>query len=141
MKILIHETDQDIRKLYKAIFSPFPVKLTFTNEARETCIKANRSNYDLVMLDVEFPTMEGLDIARSMVHNNPEQPLLLVSSIPLRKSDLGASAYHSRSEIMMKPFDIDKLRNMIKKMLKPKPLPEAEEKIPSLGFFQPALVN
>ncbi len=141
MKILIHETDQDIRKLYKAIFSPFPVQLTFTNEARETCIKADRSNYDLVMMDIEFPTMEGLDIARNMVQNHPEQPLLLVSSIPLRKSDLGACAYHSRSAIMMKPFDIGKLRSMIEKMLKPKQYPETDEDRSSLGFFQPALVN
>ncbi len=113
MKILIHESDQDIRKLYQVIFAPSNFELTFSETVYDTRIKANRHQYDLVMMDIEYPSMEGLSEARKMVSERPNQPLLLISSIPLEQEELTNSPYRTRSAIMMKPFNIKELRGLI----------------------------
>ena len=137
MKILIHESDNDIRQLYRVIFSPLNVELTFSENAVETRAKADRSQYDLVMMDVEFPTMEGLSVARSMVEERPDRPLLLVSSVPLEQNELAAPAKRSRSAIMMKPFNIAELRSLIRNLTG---IQSSTDSKP-LHYLQPASVN
>lgn len=137
MKILINESDIDIRRLYQVIFSPLDVELTFTDNAVETHSRADRSRYDLVMMDVEYPTMDGLSEARRMMDEHPNRPLLVVSSVPLVESDLGDRLRRTRSAVMMKPFNIRELRNLIQRMVDAKP----EKKGETIGYLQPVFAN
>lgn len=137
MKILINESDVDIRRLYQVIFSPLNVELTFTDNAVETRGAADRVPYDLVMMDVEYPTMDGLSEARRMMDEKPERPLLVVSSVPLQESDLGDRVSRSRSAVMMKPFNIRELRSTIQNLVETN-LPRKNGVV---DYLQPTSVN
>lgn len=137
MKILINESDIDIRRLYQVIFSTSDYELTFMENARETRLQANRSRYDLVMVDVEFPTMEGLTVARKMMEEHPNRPLLVVSSVPLQENDFGDSMHRSRSGVLMKPFNIAELRRTIHRMAEN----NCQSGKKSFDFFQPVFAN
>ncbi|MBN2325847.1 MAG: response regulator [Candidatus Omnitrophica bacterium] len=137
MKFLINESNEDIRRLYLAIFSPSDAEITFAETAEDARFLADLLRFDLVMIDVDFPDMEGLFIAREMIEERPDRPLLLISSVPLKQSDLGGGAAHSNIAFIMKPFNIHKLRGLIEDLAASKD-PHASR---ALDHRIPALVH
>jgi DNA-binding response OmpR family regulator len=69
---------------------------------------ARREHYDLVVLDLLLPRLDGLSVLRELRHDNPELPVVILSArsdLPtkLRGFDLGANDY------VQKPFALDEL--------------------------------
>lgn len=114
MRILINESNADIQRLYQAILAPFYVDITFAHDAEQTECFAEKNNYDLVFVDVAYPVMEGLAISKSLRRKNPDRPVVLVSSVPLRTKLLDTLTVKSSSAVLMKPFDIQQLRALIR---------------------------
>src|SRR5437762_13189595 len=70
--------------------------------------RALRGGYDLVILDLLLPKLDGFAVLRQLQNQLPELPVVIVSArseleTKLRGLDLGACAYLS------KPFSFDEL--------------------------------
>lgn len=117
MKILIYERNRDIRSLYQAIFTPFRADLVFTDFVCDTETILNEQAFDLIVLDLDFPSMDGWTVAQKILTDYPLQPLVLVSSVPIRQESLEAGARSSQCHIIRKPFDITDLRMLIKRFV------------------------
>jgi DNA-binding response OmpR family regulator len=66
---------------------------------------ARRGDYDLVVLDLMLPTLDGVSVLRGIMKSRPEQPVLVVSAISDVESkvkclELGACDY------IPKPFEL-----------------------------------
>jgi two-component system response regulator PhoP len=64
--------------------------------------------YDLILLDLMLPKMDGLDVLRALRHKNIRTPVLILTSRDDKEStvallDAGADDY------LTKPFDVDEL--------------------------------
>jgi DNA-binding response OmpR family regulator len=78
---------------------------------------ARREPYDLVLLDLLLPGVDGLNVLRALGHINPALPVMIVSArsdLPtkLRGFGLGAADYLS------KPFSLDELLARIRVQLR-----------------------
>ena len=74
-------------------------------------LEASRSPIEGVLLDVQMPVMDGMEVLRALRARYPELPILMMSAGGDRKKleeavRLGASAY------LLKPFDTTHLMQM-----------------------------
>lgn len=113
MKVLINESNRDIRELYRAIFHPFHAEITFTNSIKETEDLIHHHRFDLIFLDIGSKLEEEI-IAADKVHKKyPTLPLVVISSVPLAKSLILRFYSKPMRAVMMKPFDIIRMREFI----------------------------
>ncbi len=73
--------------------------------------------YDLVILDLNLPGMDGLDLLREIRAERPEQKVLILSaraslSDKVSGLDLGADDY------LTKPFDLEELEARVRTLLR-----------------------
>jgi DNA-binding response OmpR family regulator len=79
----------------------------------------NTRNYDLIILDIMLPFLDGFEIAKQVRVKSPQMPILMLtartsSEDKVRGLELGADDY------MTKPFHLEELLLRIKGMLKRK---------------------
>jgi two-component system, NarL family, invasion response regulator UvrY len=68
------------------------------SNGREVLTKTSKNKYDVVVLDIAMPDINGLDILNEIKKQNPELPVLMLSIYPeeqyaLRALKAGASGY------------------------------------------------
>jgi DNA-binding response OmpR family regulator len=93
---------------------------------------ARRQHYDLVVLDLLLPGVDGLSVLRELRHGDPELPIVILSArsdLPtkLRGFDLGANDY------VQKPFALDELIARIRAHLRRPHSDEDEERMLHAG--------
>jgi DNA-binding response OmpR family regulator len=93
---------------------------------------ARREHYDLVVLDLLLPRLDGLSVLRELRHGNPELPVVILSArsdLPtkLRGFDLGANDY------VQKPFALDELIARIRAHLRRPHSDEVDERLVRVG--------
>jgi len=115
-KILIVDDDKDIVNLLKDILSDegFAVEKAYNGTAALQCIRNN--NYDLIMLDIMLPDMDGLEICKR-VRNEVEAPIIFLSAKnknidKIIGYEIGADDY------ITKPFDDNVLLANVKAHLR-----------------------
>jgi len=100
IRILVADDHLVVRKGLKQIVADTS-DIIVTDEAdsgREVLNKALKGKYDLVLLDIAMPDMNGLDILKQLKTQSPELPVLILSIYPeeqyaIRALKSGASGY------------------------------------------------
>ena len=103
MKILIADDHAIIREGVKQILKTLP-EVTLIDEAsegNEALLKIKEVGYDLVILDISMPGMNGLDILQTISRRKINTRVLMLSLHPqeqyaIRAFKLGASGYISK---------------------------------------------
>lgn len=100
MKILIVDDHPVVRQGLKRILAEIsdPVVVDEASNGRGALTKAREGNYDMVLLDISMPDMNGLDVLRELKREKPTLPVLILSIHPeeqyaIRALKAGASGY------------------------------------------------
>jgi DNA-binding response OmpR family regulator len=72
--ILIVEDDQNNRNLYQTILSNAGFKVDVAQDGSEGLTKCQIGGYDLVLLDVMLPKIDGVGILTELAKNPPKIP-------------------------------------------------------------------
>ena len=117
MKILIVEDEKDIALPISRVLKSngYEVDLAFDGETGLENIKLNQ--YDCVILDLNLPVIDGLEVARYMAENQITYPILMLTARSqmydkLTGFETGADDY------LVKPFDMDELLARVKALIK-----------------------
>jgi chemotaxis response regulator CheB len=76
--------------------------------------KLPRLQPDVIVLDLEMPDMNGIDVLRRMKTQNPAIPVILSSAFPEFKQDLGAWA---SDEYVVKSSNLQQLKDAVHRQL------------------------
>lgn len=104
-KILIVEDDTYIRELYEDIFREEGVVVESAADGEEGLAKIKAGKYNLILLDIVLPKMDGLDILRQIKKAKLKvAPIVVLTNLGhdpvLRESlSLGAEAYLVKSDL------------------------------------------
>ena len=116
MRILIVEDNQKLAKYIKQILeeSGYAVDVVHDGETGERMADSNE--YDLVILDIRMPDVDGMEVLRQIRENNiPGKVVMLTAVGELKYAqdslDLGAS------DFMTKPVDLNDLLTCINRTL------------------------
>ena len=113
-KILLVDDEEGIQLLYQEEFQDegYEVISAFTGE--EALEKFSSEVPDLVILDIQMPGMNGIEVLRQMKMIAPKLPIILSTAYHEYKQDLSARA---SDEYIVKSPDLQKLKEAVHKHL------------------------
>lgn len=113
MRVLVVEDERDLNNIITKYLkkSNFNVDNVFDGE--EALDYLNSAEYDLVILDVMMPKINGYEVLKTMRKENNDTPVLMLTAKDgiddkVKGLDLGADDY------LIKPFDFDELSARIR---------------------------
>lgn len=83
-KILLVEDDQFTRELYEEVLRDAGFDVNSAVDGLDGLSKIKAGGYDLILLDVMMPKMDGLDVLRSLVNEPPKVqngPVVLLTNL------------------------------------------------------------
>ena len=113
-KILLVDDEENIRFLYEEELKEEGYATLSAANGEEALQLFKTEKPDLVILDIQMPGMNGIDVLRSMKTIDADIPVVLSSAYPEFKQDLGAWA---SDEYIVKSSDLNSLRETIKRLL------------------------
>jgi len=117
-KILIVEDDPASRRLLEMALRPKDYILLKAADGAEALDMALREHPDLILLDMQLPGLDGLEVTRSLRHNPAfkQTPIICVTAYAMmgdqeKVLDAGCDVY------LAKPIDTRKLPELVAEML------------------------
>lgn len=104
-KVLVVEDDKDIVELLAIHLSDLDCEVTKIYDGKEGLEMAIANNYDLIILDIMLPNMDGMEICRRIRAKEIKTPILMLTSKSeeidkILGLEMGADDY------MTKPFSV-----------------------------------
>ena len=115
-RILIVDDDETIRKTMKAILEDEGYLVDLAGTGREAVQKTQEKTYNVALLDIRLPDMEGIELLTLMKDSVPRTRKIMVTGYPSMQNAMGALNKNADA-YLLKPVDIDKLLNIIKEQL------------------------
>src|ERR1700677_3202905 len=106
MQILVVEDEPRMARLLKRVLDEEGHQVVVSNDGREGFEMARSSTFDVIVLDVMLPGMDGVSVARKLRECRNQTPVLMLTARDapgdvIRGLDSGADDY------LTKPFSID----------------------------------
>lgn len=119
-RLLIADDDNEIRELLEFDLSHSGYEVDSAKDGEEALQKALRGNYDLILLDVMMPKMNGFDVCKNIRSSKPEIPILMLTAKgtitdKTHGFDSGADDY------IVKPFDIQEVLLRVRALVRRSP--------------------
>ena len=112
MKLLLIEDHRDIAGI---IFDFFEIKgyvLDYASDGRQGLELAKRYHYDLIILDLMLPDIDGLTICAELRHQGLDTPILMLTAKD-RNEDVLSGFKQGADDYLVKPFDLNILEARI----------------------------
>lgn len=119
IKILIVEDEQNLARFIELELEHENYVVDIEYDGKPGLEKALTNDYDLILLDLMLPNINGLEICRQ-VRQNKTTPIIIITA----KSDTYdkvAGLDYGADDYIVKPFDIEELLARIRAMLRRQP--------------------
>ncbi len=127
-KILLVDDEEAIRQSLREILEYENYKIEEAKDGLECTVKLKKSTYDVVLLDVKMPKMNGFDALDRIRTIAPNTSVIMISghsSIPDAVEAVKKGAF----DFIQKPLDINKLQITIKNAINRSNLVQKTEKL------------
>jgi len=115
-KILIADDYEFNRKLLKELLKNYSLELDFAVNGEEALEKALKNDYDLILMDITMPKLNGFDAAKQ-IKAKKETPIIAMTAHAF-KTDLN-KFLKVMDNYLVKPFKKEELIALLKQYLKP----------------------
>jgi DNA-binding NtrC family response regulator len=116
-RILIIDDDENIRKVLQTILEDEGYAVETADTAKKGIERSEKAFYNLALIDVRLPDMEGIELLSKMRNTKPKMRKIIVTGYPTLQNAVsavnkGADAY------VTKPFEVEKILQTIREQLK-----------------------
>ena len=116
-RILVIDDDENIRKVLATILEDEGYIVETAETAKKGIEKSEKAFYNLALIDVRLPDMEGIELLSKLRKTKPKMRKIIITGYPTLQNAVaavnkGADAY------VMKPFEVDKTLQTIREQLK-----------------------
>jgi signal transduction histidine kinase/CheY-like chemotaxis protein/ligand-binding sensor domain-containing protein len=115
MSVLIVEDNLVNQKLAESVFVKLGYKPAFALNGVEALKAVEQKTYDLILMDVQMPEMDGLEATKMIRLRNDDQSIIIAMTANAMKSDREECMNAGMNDYMSKPFKIDILVSMLEK--------------------------
>lgn len=114
MRILVADDDPIIRKLLLEVLTSDGHQVTVSENGLEALKQAQGQPFELVLMDVHMPIMNGLEALIAILKLHPQLTVAMMDSYPdqLVRQAVGKGAL----TCIHKPFDLNEIRKVIEKV-------------------------
>jgi two-component system, NtrC family, nitrogen regulation response regulator NtrX len=115
-RILIIDDDENIRTVLQAILEDEGYVIETADTARKGIEKSEKTFYNLALIDVRLPDMEGIELLTKLPETKPKMRKIIVTGFPTMQN--AVSALNKGADgFVLKPFDVEKILLTIKEQL------------------------
>ena len=107
-RLLVVDDDTDIRELLEFDLSQSGYDVDTAKDGSEGLQKALNNHYDIILLDVMMPKMNGFDVCKNIRNHKPDVPILLLTAkgtITDKTDGFNSGA----DDYIVKPFDVQEV--------------------------------
>lgn len=116
LKILVVEDDLDIQELTKEFLSANEYEVDTANDGEQGYLKFKEGNYDLVMLDVNMPKMDGFTVCK-MIRQKSNVPIIMLTALEEEQDQLKGFE-NGADDYITKPFSFNLLIKRVEAVLR-----------------------
>lgn len=118
-RILCVEDNRDSREMLKSLLSinGHSYDVTAVETAAEALALDGKESFDLYVLDIWLPGMDGVDLCRRLRDRGRTSPILFFSAMGVKPADRDYVLAAGADEFLVKTVDIDKLLPTIERLL------------------------
>lgn len=116
MKLLVVEDSEDNQNLFRAILEQAGAIVEIANDGSEGVSRALQNKYDLVLMDVQMPKMDGHEAARTLRTQQYNTPIVALTAHAM-KEERDRAIESGFSEFLPKPIQKKTLLNMVSRYL------------------------
>jgi len=116
-RILVIDDDESIRKTLATILEEKGYIVDTAQNGKEAIEKSNAKFYNLALIDIRLPDIEGTKLLTSLKSTTPRMVKIIITGFPSLQNAVEA-VNKSADAFIIKPFDVDKVLNIIQEHLK-----------------------
>ena len=123
-KILLVEDDQFTRELYEEVLKDAGFEVNSAVDGLDGLSKIKVGGYDLILLDVMMPKMDGLDVLRSLINEPPavkNGPVILLTNLTNDPVIDTAYGLNAKGHLVKSDITPGELVEHVKKYTEPAP--------------------
>ena len=112
-KVLVVDDEEMIRDLLRTTLEDEGFKVTTAENGAEALKSLENGTFDVVVLDLKMPVLDGPSTLKSIRQQWPELPVIIATAVP--ESDLMAKTLpYTPVTVLAKPLDMDRLLIAVK---------------------------
>jgi two-component system response regulator CpxR len=109
--VLIVEDENEVRELYRDLLTDNGFEVLLAANGREGLVLAREKAWDLMLLDIMLPEIDGLSVLQE-IKDKHDKPVLIISNLNsdeviARATDLGSNGYVVKSELNPQQFIVE----------------------------------
>jgi DNA-binding NtrC family response regulator len=113
-KILLVDDEQDFLETLSQRISLRGIDVAATTSAKEAIAKVAAESYDAIILDLQMPEMDGLEVLKAIKELKPEMQIIVLTGHATVKKAIEAMKLGAL-DLIEKPVDLDTILKKIKK--------------------------
>ncbi len=137
-RILLVEDNQLNQEIILGLLENSGIEIDIANNGREAVEKFNsdKRNYDLILMDIQMPQMDGYEATRRIRERDREVPIVALTANAMRE-EIQKTKEAGMNDHLTKPIEVEKLLRTLLKYINPKseatqtPTEPEEIKLPS----------
>jgi DNA-binding response OmpR family regulator len=115
-RILVIDDDKAVRKSHEALLKANGYEVDVAETGKEAIKKSKAKLYNLALVDLRLPDMEGIELLTAMRETVPKTVKIIITGYPSQENAIeavnrGADGY------MVKPYSMEELLRKIKEQL------------------------
>jgi len=116
--ILIVEDDASIRRLVRVVLLRQGYKVDIAADGLEATSKMAAADYDVIILDLMMPNLDGFSFMTAMARNAPERLKRVIITSAASPSIINEKLKGIPFDLLPKPFDIEELLSRVQACVK-----------------------
>lgn len=116
-RIIIIDDDESIRKILTTILEEEGYEVDTANTGKEAIRKTNEKVYNLALIDMRLPDIEGIDLLLKIRDITPRMRKIIITGYPTIQNAMEA-VNRQADAFILKPFDMEKVLQTIREQLK-----------------------
>ena len=118
-KVLLAEDNKDNQELFSIYLSRMSLDVTIVENGQEAVDAVKEGDFDLVLMDIRMPVMNGLDAMKILRNNGFEKPIIALTANAMRE-DQEACYECGADGFLTKPVNVNKFTQTLQHHLKEK---------------------
>lgn len=112
-RVLVVDDDDQIRHLMAIVLAKAGIVADTAADGAEALKKIGASNYELVLLDLMMPRVDGFEVIRQLQQTGSETPVVVVSASP-QTAEIDPVLVR---DVIRKPFDVRQLVTSVRQFI------------------------
>ena len=117
MKLLVIEDEETMQKILRRGFNKLGYTVDSAYDSEEALDLYFSNTYTLIVLDLNLPKMDGMEVLREIRTDNKEIPILILSARS-KVEDKITGLDEGANDYLAKPFDFNELEARVRALLR-----------------------